>query len=37
MKKVEIEDVMKGKILQESHDMIVGGHHGINKIDEAIK
>jgi hypothetical protein len=35
--KEEINETMKSKILQESHDSILGGHRGMNKTYEAIK
>jgi hypothetical protein len=33
----EIDPDMKVKILQENHDLILGGHRGMNKTYEAIK
>jgi hypothetical protein len=33
----EIDEATKGKIFQDSHDSIIGGHHGMNKTCEAIK
>jgi hypothetical protein len=33
----EIDEAMKGKILHENHDSILGGHRGMNKTYEAIK
>jgi hypothetical protein len=33
----EVDEAMKGKILHENHDSILGGHHGMNKIYEAIR
>jgi hypothetical protein len=35
--KEEINEAMKSKILQESHDSILGGHREMNKTYKAIK